>query len=121
MVCNLNCGLSADAKFALTDRVGGIAFEFLGEAHLDRPRLPIPNDLGFALHYTNENSATCRAEWTDSRLPSGNSRQNFFFGDKADQLVFRIAATCKGRACAAGGGPFNELAAVHLISISVMA
>jgi hypothetical protein len=57
MIRHLDGGLPAHAQFAMADRMCGIAFELLRQAHFDQAGLTIADDFGFALHDSNEYSA----------------------------------------------------------------
>ena len=57
MIRNLNRSLSSHAKLALVDGIGGIAVEFLREAHLRYAKLVFANHLGFSFHDTHAQPA----------------------------------------------------------------
>src|SRR6476660_242758 len=111
MIRHLDSGLAAYAKFALADRVCGIAFEFFRETHFDEAGLTVADDFGFPLHDSNEYSTARRAQGADARFPGGDSRDDLFLGNEANDVIFRIAATCERCTGAGCCGDFYKLSA----------
>ena len=51
VVGHLQTRLPARAQFPLVDRMMRIAFELLGQAHLDEAQLAVPHHLGLTFHH----------------------------------------------------------------------
>src|SRR6188768_3183 len=113
MVRQLNRSLAAHAQFPLADRMRRVAFEFLGQAHLDQALLPISNDFSLSVHNTNDHAASGGTKGADARSPRGNSSGDCFLGNEADHLMFGISAAAERRPCAGYRCNFQEVASIH--------
>jgi hypothetical protein len=103
VIGDLNCRLTARTQTALVDRVRGVAFELLRDAHTDDALLSVARRLDISFHDANAEAAAAGAHRTDARLPLGHARHQFFLGHEADQLVLGAAAARER--C---GGPGNR-------------
>ena len=113
VIGDLNGGLSARTELAAVNRMGGVAFELLGETHSDDAALSVANDLGLALHNADLQPATSLAERADARLPDGNAGHQLLFGDKTNQEILRAAAARERCARPGDRGELYEVATVH--------
>ena len=116
MIGNFPSGLSARAELSLIDRMIGIAFQLLGQSHLRNAEPSIANDFGVTFHDSNRQPAAGRAKRADARLPNSNARDESVFGNKTDEVIFRIATAGERGACACECGEFYEFAAAHIFN-----
>ena len=113
VVGDLHGRLTAYAQPALAEGVRRVTFELAHEPHARHTRLALAEHLGFAVHDPRRHAAAGRAQRAHARLPDRDARDQFLFGDEADDLVFGIAAPGQRRGGASDGGDLEEPSAVH--------
>src|SRR5262249_23112250 len=108
VIRDLDCSLSAGAKFSLIDRILRIALQLLRERDLGNPALSVTNHFGIALHHSYADTATGGAQRTNTRLPDGDAGHKPIFRGEADEVIFGISAAREGRAGARECGKFYK-------------
>lgn len=113
MIGHLDRGLAARAQLALADRILGIAFELLGQAHADHAGLAVAENLRIAFHDSRDHAAAGVAQRADAGFPGGNAGHQILFRNEANDLVFGITARGERGSGAGNGGELDEISAVH--------
>src|ERR1700722_12996870 len=98
-----------------------VAFELLGQAHLDQALLAATHHLGFALHDAHQQAATRGAYGADARLDGGDAGDQLFVRYETNELLL-CATTAferghRSRECRY----FDEVASLHRLVVTRLA
>src|SRR5580698_1359585 len=91
VVEHLQPRLAAYTKLAAVDGMLWIALKLFGQTHLDQALLAATHDFRFALHGPHQQAAPGGTQGADAGLPGRDARDQLFFRDETDELLFGAA------------------------------